>query len=199
MKWGILALLLLPCVGLGQPYPSPGNVGSQPSDFSRHLLTLPNEQQWQGVLGINPNGKLVAGSNVNLQAGSGFTIINAVAGTNTNALALFISTNGNLAHNATIIQQAHGFTNTPSIVEGVLVCITNDNNFVVGQEFNCAYALGYNSGGALLGPAFNTIADGTNVYLIQSGAFQVEMVTPSSFAFSPITLTNWQAKVYARP
>lgn len=190
-----------------QTVPSPGNVGLQPSAFSRHLLTLPNQSQWQTELGVNPNGNvLVAGTNVTLVSGSGFTQINASGGgTNTNTLALFTSTNANVNESGgLIIQQAHGFTNVPTILRVVLVCQHAELNMIPGQELDCASGA-YLFGTASYLPAFSVFADSTNVYVnegVASGGLGGAVVINNKLQTgvgNPITPTDWTVKVYARP
>jgi hypothetical protein len=101
MNWRVLIILLLPFLGFSQVNPIAGNAGLQPSAYSRQLLTLPNQQQWQAMLGVNPNGtKLIAGTNITLQSGSGGTIINSIA-TNTTILTnlVTVQTSGTLTAN----------------------------------------------------------------------------------------------------
>lgn len=202
MNWRVLLILLLPLMVKGQ-VPQAGNVGPQPSAYSRHLLTLPNMSQWQGELNVNPNGQLVPGTNITFQVGSGFTVINATGGgTNTNTLPLFTSTNATLA-GGMILVQPHGLGVVPSILRAVLVCVTNNLNMTNGVEYDCAYAAAWNGtvSAPYYQPVFGVFADATNVYVNQAAT--VSGIVINNYGNvgngNPITPGDWRVKVYARP
>lgn len=115
-------------------------------------------------------------------------IVTAIA-TTTNA---FVSSLVSLSA-ASLLNVAHGWTNTPLFVRAVLVCQTPNQGYVQGDEVDVQACHG---GGD--SQSFTYGANSTNVFLNLADT-SISMGNKTSGARVTITAGDWEARVYARP
>jgi hypothetical protein len=111
----------------------------------------------------------------------------------------FVSTLYSLPGSGGVVANvAHGFTNTPSSVQWVLVNQTGEWGYLPGDEISVQNVLRSNGN---KNPVFGSGANTTNVFLslYYSAGDGYDIVSKTNSSSQALTAGNWEAKCYARP
>lgn len=112
---------------------------------------------------------------------------NAPRTTNT---ATYTGTNRPVAVNL-LHTNAHGLGGMPTLLQWRLVCVTNDQGYLAGEELTSVGGLN-NPGGPLL----SEWADATNLY-VKLASYTLFILHRTSGDHQPLTTNNWRLKPYA--
>lgn len=139
-----------------------------------------------GFYGADTNGVVT-----NLTFSSQLRITNGVLYLNS-----FTTTNINLtAQNSFNLVIAHGLGATPLAVRWVLVCVTGEAGYAIGDEVDLLST----KDSSIDGPHFTVGANATNVFLTARGQDSIQVYNFSTGTQATITLADWKLKCYARP
>jgi len=139
------------------------------------------------------DGQLVA---VNSGAVGTYKYINP---TSTVGIA-FTSTNIALSA-GTISTQAHGLSAKPGFVRGVLVCVTAELGYNIGDEINLDGVQQNTTNGfigSLSANATNVVYQFINAFGGTGSGVNICRISATAGTSTPITLANWKVKIYAR-
>jgi hypothetical protein len=161
-----------------------GSAGASPALMALGLPNTPSTIVTNNATGVTLNGTFTGN-------GSGLTNLAAAMPSQLPknfASALYsIHSSGTSAN---IMKTNHGLPGAPQLVRFILVCQTNDDGYVVGDEVDVP------SFNANQTPAFSGGANLTNVFLSQfANAFMVDNKTNGAQAGA--TSARWKAKCYA--
>jgi hypothetical protein len=147
---------------------SPGNVGPQPSAYSRRLLAFPNAQAWQQELVTPVTTVYAPGTNVTFSLMNGQTFINASGGSN--SLSAYVSNNvvysfGSLYTNTNnypmSVTQIFSFTEAAGQVNQVLFQINGGFSYNLATFNNTNLAVGSGTNIVLMPATFFVPASST--------------------------------------
>lgn len=164
-----------------------------------------------GATDINLNSRGAANlfKNVTTELAAGDIPINAVVeavydGTNFQIRAIagviqtnrYTSSNQALPGSGGVITLAHGLGAAPRLVRWVLVCTTTDLGYAVSDEVDLWGADQNSPQGR---PAFNVVANTTNLICQQASTTTINLLRRSAFIGDSAAITNgsWAIKVYA--
>lgn len=109
-------------------------------------------------------------------------------------LPSFAGVVANTPHGLALSATTGGFTNAPSHVQWVMVCVTPNCGYVAGDEVEPS---AFFSGS--IAPDFSFGANATNVFMIKHAPLSTLFNKVSGVSDGSVTEADWKAKCYARP